>query len=192
VKLAAGILALGLAAATAAQADPLFDAFQSLCVKEAGDSKASLTAAEAASWQAVPDTLKQQIGGGLKLQDFDARMKTDAAGISFVIVGGQSLPLGDQLVPVHLCAVATTAAAGDAPKEALAAWAAVPSNPAPGSDGVGYAFSEEPTGHKVIEKPPNPQDPALKALLASGKVRIALERSAPNLTVLTYAVVPKL
>jgi hypothetical protein len=188
----AAILVLALAAGTAAKADPLFDAFQSLCLKEAGDSRASLSAAEAASWQPVPDALKQQIGGGFKLQEFDARMKSDAAGMSFVIVGGQSLPLGEQKVPVHLCAVATTAAAGDAPKQALAAWAAVPSNPAFGADGMGYAFSDEPAGHKAIEKPENPQDPALKALLASGKVRFAFERSAPSLTVLAYAVVPKL
>jgi hypothetical protein len=191
--LKAVVMGLGLAAmATAANADPLFDAFQSLCVKQAGDGQATLQAAEAASWQVVPDAMKQQLGGGFKLQNFDARMKSDAAGLSFVLVGNQALPLGGQKVSVKLCAVATTAATGEASTKALADWAAVPSTPELGSDGQGFAFTEEPTGHKLLEKPKDPNDPEVRALLGSGKVRMAFSRAAPNMTVLAYAVVPKI
>lgn len=186
--LRAGLVAvsLGLAAASAARAEPLFDAYQSLCVKTAAEPPKTLAAADAAGWMAVPAPLLQQLSKAAAVDGADGRMKSDAAGIGLVLVGHKALPIGGANVDVRICAVATTSPVADALKDELAAWAAVPSEPAlSGADRTGYEFTDVGGVHAVISKP---SDDQARALLRSGHVELAFVQVSKGLTLLAFAV----
>ncbi|MFI4950476.1 MAG: hypothetical protein ACHP7A_05495 [Caulobacterales bacterium] len=182
----ASVLAI---AAQAAHAEPVFDAFTSICVKNAADGAASLAAADAAGWMPIPAPMMQNFSK-LGFDNPDGRIKTDAAGLYIVLVGSSSRPIEGLSVSMRVCAVATTAAAaGAALNDEMAAWAAVPSEPrlSHGSQ-VAYAFTEEGGVHRVLQDPTGAE---AKALLASGRANFAFVRSDPKMAMVAFAV-PKM
>ncbi|THD50941.1 hypothetical protein [Phenylobacterium sp.] len=183
--LALGLI-LSVAANVAARAEPLFDAYQALCVKTGAEAPATLAAADAAGWMPLPQPLLQQLSKAAAVDGADGRMKSDAAGIQLLIAGHKTMPIGPANVDVRFCAVATTAAVADALKSQLAAWAAVP--PEPGlsaTDRTGYAFTDAHGVHTVLTKP---NDDQALALLRTGHVTMAFIQESKGLNLLAFAV----
>lgn len=181
-------LALGLTglAASAVRAEPLFDAYQALCVKSGADVSPALAAADASGWSPVPQVLLQQLGGGAGVENAQGRMKSDAAGLSVVIVGHKPLPISGETVDMRFCAVAGTAPVSEALKSQLSAWTAVPADPALSATGrTGYIFTDDAGVHTVVSKP---EDAQAKALLRSGRVRLAFIQEGKGMTLLAFAV----
>jgi hypothetical protein len=189
--LKAGLLALALSAAAgaSAQAAPLFDAYQGLCLKTDADAAASLAAASAAGWTPIPAAMLAQLGAGAGIEKADGRMRSSAAGLDFMLVGAKTMPIGGLSLAVRFCAVATTGAPAT-PTElsiALAGWAKIPATPAVSKNGqIGYVFLDEGGAHKPISTPGD--EAAAKAMLQSGHLRFAFVQEGPALNLLAYAV----
>ncbi|THD57751.1 hypothetical protein [Phenylobacterium sp.] len=186
--LKAGLLALALALpAGAAWAAPMFDDFQGLCVKTAADPAATVAAATAGGWSPVPAPLLAQFSGAAGVQDADGRMRSDANGLSFVLVGHKQLPVGGATLSVRFCAVATTAAppAGQLP-DALSAWAAVPAAASMSKPGqTGYFFLDDAGGHKPV---PMDDPAAAMAMAKSGHLRLAFVQESKSIHMLAFAI----
>jgi hypothetical protein len=186
--LKAAILALGLSglAVSAAQAGPLFDSYQGLCVKTDAVPAAVLSTADAGGWMAIPDAMLLQLSTASKVDGAQGRMKSDSAGLSIVIVGHKAMPMGDDTLNVRFCAVAAMAGGGEAAGAELATWAAVPASPDLSKAGAtGYAFTSHGGTHAAVT---NPNDAQAKALLKSGRVNMAFSQEGKGLTLLAFAV----
>jgi hypothetical protein len=188
VRLATAALALALAlTAAAAQGAPLFESYQSFCVKAAGDPAASITAASAAGWTPIPQAILQQLSGALAIDKTDGLMHSDGSGMNFMFVGLKKMPVGGLTVDVRFCAIATTSPVASGELSApLASWAAVPANPAFGKNGqIGYVFLDEDGVHKPVA---NPGDDTAKAMVHAGRMRLAFVQESPGVNLLAFAV----
>ena len=185
---AAAAVALGLAglAASAARAEPLFDAYQALCVKTAAQPEAVIAAADGAGWQPIPDAMLQQLGSGIAVQSAQGRMKSTDKGLTLMVVGHKDLPLGGVTANMRFCAVATTGAVDPGLGGQFAAWAAVPAEPALSAAGRnGYVFTDNGGAHTVVSKP---GDSEAKDLLRSGRANVAVIQEGKGLNLLAFAV----
>lgn len=186
LKAAALALALSGLAASAACAEPLFDAYQLLCVRTAAQPDAVLTAADGAGWQPIPDGMLQQLGSGIAIQSAQGRMKSTGAGLILMVVGAKELPLGGVTANMRFCAVATTGAVGADLASEFGAWAAVPPEPALSAAGRnGYVFTDNGGAHAVVSKP---GDAEAKALLSTGRANVAVIQEGKGLNLLAFAV----
>jgi hypothetical protein len=183
--LKAAALALAIAAmSVSAEAAPLMDDFQSMCVKTDLDAKAALAAADSAGWMPIPQALLAQLtSSAMGLQKADGRLHSDAGGMHFLVVGdtapnmvGGDFPKGIDRASV--CAL------GSAPSEAgfeakLADWVAVPQNPSFSKrETHGYAFFMD--GDR--RKPLDPAGPDFLKLAEARRVRVVFLESSPQLT----------
>ena len=188
MRLTAAALALGLTglAASAARAEPLFDAYQALCVKTGAQTPAVLAAADGDGWQPIPDAMLQQLGAGIAVQEAQGRMKSSAAGLTLMVVGHKQLPLGGSTADMRFCAVATTGPVDAGLAGDFAAWAAVPAEPALSAAGRnGYVFTDNGGAHAVVSKP---GDSEAKDLLRSGRANVAVIQEGKGLNLLAFAV----
>ena len=188
MTLRAAVLALALSglAASAACAEPLFDAYQALCVKTAAQPDAVLAAADGAGWQPIPDAMLQQLGSGIAVQSAQGRMKSDSAGLTLMVVGHKELPLGGMTANMRFCAVATTSPVDASLAGDFAAWAAVPAEPGLSAAGRnGYVFTDNGGAHAVVAKP---GDSEAKDLLRSGRANVAVIQEGKGLNLLAFAV----
>ena len=186
LKAAALALGLGGFAVSAAQAGPLFDTYQGLCVKTGAAPAAVLSAADAGGWMAIPDAMLLQLSAASKVDGAQGRMKSDSAGLSIVIVGHKAMPVGEDTVNLRFCGVAAMAGGGEPSGAELATWAAVPASPELSKAGAtGYAFTSQGGVHTAVS---NPNDAQAKALLKSGRVNMAFSQEGKGLTLLAFAV----
>ncbi|HEY3948630.1 hypothetical protein [Phenylobacterium sp.] len=188
--LKAGLLALALSALGAgAQAAPLFDAYQGFCLKTDADAAAGLSAATAAGWTPIPAAMMQQLSGAAGVENADGRMRSNAGGFDFMLVGVKTIPVAGLSLAVHFCALATTSAPAT-PNEAstaLAGFAAMPPNPLMSKGGqTGYVYLDEGGVHKPITTPGDVA--SAKAMVQSGRLRFAFVQEGPTLSLLAYAV----
>jgi len=136
VRLAAAALALGLAglAASAARAEPAFDAFQKLCLSAKGDRVAALAAADAQGWMPVPknllDGFSSRNDSTGKVTDTDGRLSTDSAGMMFLVVAHADRIAPSVIVPADLCVVGRMPGDANGLKASASAYAAVPADQA--------------------------------------------------------------
>ena len=189
MKFTALALAVGLSAAasSAAHAGPLFDSFQTVCAKTDAAPAAAMAATDAAGgWMPLPDALLQQLSASLGVDGGQGRLKSDAGGLSVVIVGHKKMPAGGTSIDVRFCAVGAAAATNEPVGDELAAWAAVPAAPGMAGEGrTGYFFSDNDGVHAALSDPNSPQS---LALIRSGRAKIAMSQAAKSMTLLAYAV----
>ena len=185
-----GVLALAIAATSASvEAQPLFDDFQAMCLKTDGAAQEALAAADAAGWMPIPKTMMDQLTGSMKgLEKADGRLRSDAAGLRFLIVGdtGSNIVGGDFPKGIDR---ATICGIGVTPPETgfenkFAAWAAVPEEPSLSKRGThGYAFALDGGAHRALSL----DGPELLKLAEARRVRLAFVESSPQLTMVGIA-----
>jgi hypothetical protein len=183
--LRAGLLVLAIAsAAGSASASPLFEDFQTICLKSDVEPKAAIATAEAAGWMPIPDALMSQLSSAMKgAEDIQGRLHSDAGGLRFVIVArtGPDLPpdaLMRGIDHANICAV------GGAPPESsfpaqFASWAGVAEEPSLTKGPThGYAFVVDGAAHRKVD----PKGPEMAGLVKAGSVRLAFLETDAQVT----------
>ena len=182
-------LAAALAIGGAAQADPLFDLYQSVCVNTLAAPAAATAAAEAQGLTNPPPAQAAQIAT-LFGADGAGQARVDMKTQRLLVVGTKIFPLGPLKPNVRICLVGMPGAPSQAVKDQLAALAAVPAYPmnASGLETV-YIFTEDGGLHAPVKNPDD--DKAIAAAIAGGRVRIAFMMASGPFTALAYAIPEK-
>ncbi|HEX2817536.1 MAG TPA: hypothetical protein VHN39_14165 [Phenylobacterium sp.] len=170
------------AVASMAHAEPVFDAFQKLCLETNGARTQALSTAEAQGWQAVPQSFlsgfssKNDATGNVT--DVDGRAHSEAGGLTFLVVAHADRIAPKAMVPADLCVVGRAPGDIEALKAAAAGYAAVPGDSALVDEKgvVGFAWRTEKDAHVALAAK-DVQDAAAhhnaSVLIAGGQGRIA-------------------
>ena len=191
MKLTAAIagLAAALAVAGAAQADPLFDLFQTVCVKTQAQPAAALKVAESQGWVALPPQVAAQLTKAFGA-DASGDARVDMATHRLAVVGEKEFPLGAGKTKVQICTVGVPAAdATDIKAEAAEFAGVAPYAPATDAHTTAYVFTEDGSRHTAIANPND--DKTMASLVTSGRARVVFVQADGPIAFAAYAIPEK-
>lgn len=151
MRLIAFCLALTVGSAASAQAPSQFATFRGMCVETGADAASALAEADAAGWMAAPKAMLQTMAND-DFQVRDGRLRSNAEGMEFMVVGSGTRPLGRTPFKMNLCLTAFMPGDGAALKREVAAYAAVPRSPELSRGRAeGYVFTQSAMGHQPLK-----------------------------------------
>jgi hypothetical protein len=182
-----GVLAASLGTAGAAAADPTFEVFRELCVNTRAQAPAALAKADAQGWTDMPSMFVDEIAKA-GFAEGEGRA-TSRNRVLTLMYAGHGAPMVEGVpLPVRACAVGARPAHNEAVRNAAAAFAAVPTDPAlPAQTGEAYAFVSESGVHQQVTaaelRSPRGQD-----LIRRGRVSMLIVAGRPAAPLLVYAI----
>jgi hypothetical protein len=141
------------AAASAANAEPVFDIFQQLCLHTGGDRAGALAAADAEGWMPIPkpmlDGFSAKNDSTGKITAADGRIRTDKDGMAFLLVARADRIAPGSMAPADICAVGRMPGDAEGVKSAASTYANVPADPALVDEkgSVGFAWRSDGDRH---------------------------------------------
>jgi hypothetical protein len=182
VRLAAAIAAGLVLAATSARAEPLYDAFQDLCLSTAADALAVLAKTGGPDWSALPEDqtarLAKSFGAGGEAQ---ARINSKAK--LLLLTGSATIPGENFSAKVKMCIVGSPGADGAAAIGQLTRYAAVPE--LSGKDKIGsisFAYLDEGQRHTAVMNVSD--DKVIGPAIQTGKLRVLIADSSSAMPIL--------
>ncbi|HEY9218411.1 MAG TPA: hypothetical protein VIO94_10205 [Phenylobacterium sp.] len=180
-------LALGATLlAGAADAEPLFSSFERLCAKPSADAKSALSLADAEGWMTMPAALLSKFQGSRDFEVSDGRIKSDGAGMHFLLVGVGSRAVRRETLTIRMCAVGATPADGEAVKQDAATWTGMsPNKRLSAASDVAYAFEERDGARIPVGDPSSAQ---ARTLVAGGRLKLLFVKADKQMTMIAYGV----
>ena len=174
VVVAASAPVFALAQSTPAPA--LVGTFRSLCLDTGPAGRtAALAAAEKAGWSPVPDAMLAGFAG--QLDKPAGRMKSDASGMQFMVLGEQSRSVGGTMIRMRACGVGGGTPDPTAVDALLQAEAGVAKN-AQMSSGqqAAWVYVDEGGRHLSLDAA---NSGAIKAAVRAGTARFLMKQTRP-------------
>jgi hypothetical protein len=177
MRLTLALACAGGLAAAEARADPVFDAFKTLCIDTNAVPASSLAAAEGMGWTPVPQSMLGSLKLGEEITQVDGRLTTTREGLKAIVVA-HGKALGGLKLQADLCAVAAMPGDGESLKAAATKFAAVdPESSLKEPNGLGFIWEDGPGGRKRVTAEAiqsTPPDTAIRAMMIKGDASTAM------------------